>query len=537
MVVAARALADKWAQPFLLYTGARRWALCFLLGALSALAFPPVGFFPVLWLTLPSFLWVLDGAFAGTAHQRRARFKGFFSSAWWFHFGFFAASLWWIAEAFLVEADVYAWMIPFAVTLMPAGLALIPALVVALASLFWSTGARRVLVFAVALSCADWLRGHLFTGFPWNAWGYVADANSIFLQLSAYLGVYGLSLYVLLVFAAPAAFLRQSGRRAGLVLASYALLLAVGLGAGAYRYTALTVSPTPWQVTVIQPNIPQAEKWQPKNRDLLLPHYLELTSKALAKLDPAKPAVVVWPESAFPYLLTEEPGALPLIGNVLRGGNILLTGGIRGERRSDGDFFYNSVYAINDRGEVLDVYDKVHLVPFGEYLPFRNLLQSLGVERLVPAPSDFTAGYRYRALNWGDGLSVQPLICYEAIFTDTRLPLSERPDFIANVTNDAWFGETFGPYQHFAQARMRAVEQGIPVVRSANTGISAIIDPKGKVLAEIDVNETGSIQGHLPNLLEPTPYSRLGNAIFGGLILTIICLLLVLGGLLPTRRD
>ncbi|WP_310618398.1 apolipoprotein N-acyltransferase [Flexibacterium corallicola] len=533
----SEAILQKWAEPFLLSWSIRRWVLSFCLGGLSALAFQPFGLVPVLLVTLPALVWTLDGASAGTNKISKERFLGFFSTGWWFSLGFFMAGLYWIGEAFLVEAETYAWMIPFAVTGVPAVISLFPALALALVSFFWSQRWERILLLAVALSLSDYARGHLFTGFPWNLWGYIFLVKPEFAQGAAIFGVYGLSLLAILLFTIPALLLGKSiGRQ--LMLVALMVLLFVGYGAASYvRFFNHPTQFTKVDLLVVQPNVPQKEKWKPENRHKLLPRYIEQTEGALAGGPTAGNTLIFWPESAFPYLLTSEPGALSSIDEMLKPGETLITGAIRGEKTSQGRFFYNSVYTIEDGNGIRDVYDKVHLVPFGEYLPYRKLLQSMGVDKLVPAPADFSSGFRYRTMRAGENLTMKPLICYEAIFPYAAMSPAERPDFIANITNDGWFGETQGPYQHFAQSQMRAIEQGVPIIRVANTGISGVMDPVGRVLAKIALNDSGNIRIELPKLLQTTIYSVWGDLVFLGVILSISGILLVIGVINSTRKD
>ncbi|OKL44471.1 apolipoprotein N-acyltransferase [Pseudovibrio exalbescens] len=532
--------AERLAQPFLLSWGLRRAGLCFLLGVIAAFSMPPFGLFPLLMLVFPALVWVLDGTRVAAQGDTRKKALGFFAVGWWFSFGFFLVGLSWIGEAFLVEADVYAWMMPFAVVILPAGLALFSAFSLSLASFVWGAGPNRVVALAVALTLSDFVRAHAFTGFPWNSWGYAVAQNDSLIQLAAYLGLFGLSFLVVLVASAPAALLNGKKEGRSLPLLTVCLLLVIGATSlGFWRLNTTELELDSVDIVIIQPNIPQSEKWKPENRNRLLPAYLSQTRDALADREAgANPTLVFWPESAFPFLLTQEPGALAAIADIIPQNTYLVTGGIRSGYQGEGNpVFYNSVYLIDNEGIISDVYDKVRLVPFGEYLPLRTVLQSIGVDRLVPAPSDFTPGFRYRSMDIpGIGL-FQPLVCYEAIFPQTRLEIAERPQFIANITNDGWFGESFGPYQHLIQARMRAVEQGIPVIRAANTGISAVISPLGDILSQVALNSTGSIKDRLPKLLRPTLYAKWGDWISVLFILGCVCLLLVFGALLPARRD
>ncbi len=518
-------------------SGWRRALLAFVGGLASAFAFPPYGAFPILWLTLPQLILLLDGAKQQASESRKARFAAFFRVSWAFFFGFFLVSLFWIAEAFLVDAESYAWMIPFALLILPGGLALIPSIILGGASAFWRSGISRILLFAVALALSSWLRGHILTGFPWNVWGYAFAENLTLMQSFSALGIYGVGFLVLLLFSMPVVLIDQERKAATAYITACVLVWAGVVAYGTNRLQAPQQPVAGHQVLVIQPNVPQADKWKPENRQRLLPLYLQQTEQALTEMNLDKETLIFWPESAFPFLLDEEPGALEAIAATLPQNTMLITGGIRREVSASGTHFFNSTFVVSDEGALIDIYDKVHLVPFGEYLPMRPLLQSIGVERLVPAPEDFTAGPRFEKIDLRNSLSFQPLICYEAIFPQTMLSEEERPNLLVNLTNDGWFGETSGPYQHLAQARIRAVEQGVPLVRAANTGISGLVDSNGRILAEVVLNKKGSFDSELPEILSPTLYVRMGDSIFWGIILVVVSILLVMQQLLPTRRD
>ncbi|WP_439528168.1 apolipoprotein N-acyltransferase [Pannonibacter sp.] len=498
---------------FLLAHGAKRWLLAFAAGAACVLALPPFGHLLAFFLAVPALVWLIDGAAGapGTLSSGR-RLRAGFAIGWWFGFGYFLAGLWWIGSAFLVEADRFAWMIPFAVTLLPAGLALFHGLAVALATRIWPDNWSRVVVLAGCLSVSDWLRGHVLTGFPWNAFGYVTADTLTLAQTGSLVGVYGVGALILALAAAPA--LLVDGRRSA--IGGLAVMVA-GLAAMS-SWGLVRLNGTAGQVDdsitlrIIQPSIAQNEKWKPENRSLIFQRYLELSSSARGGEEMSTTRrVYVWPESAFPFLLTQEPEAISEIDNLLQPGEVLITGAIRAERNPDGVNYYNSIYGILDGGTIVDAYDKVRLVPFGEYLPFADVLERLGLRALVNAPSPFQAGYAHAVLSSGDLPSFSPLICYEVIFPQIPGSLADRPKWLVNLTNDAWFGDTAGPYQHFAQARFRAIEQGLPLVRSANTGISAVVDSYGRQVEALAPFVVGAIDTPLPAAIAPTLFARYGD--------------------------
>lgn len=519
------------AQVFLLAHGWRRWLLAALAGAIAALAMPPFGLFPVLALSMPALVWLLDGAISDEMGWAR-RLRPGFAIGWWFGFGFHLAGLWWIGRAFLVEADVFAWMIPFAVVLLPAGLALFTGFATLVAGLAWRDGPDRLLLLALVLTLADWLRGHVLTGFPWNLWGYAFGDYTVLMQPAALVGVYGLGLLVVTVFCGLAGFAdgTRGGRRMG---GASLLLLAVVAGYGAARLSLAPVSGgEEIAIRVVQPSIPQEEKWQPENRARVFQTYLEASRAPWqgAEGDAELPRLVIWPESAPPFLLTEAPEALAAIADLLRDEDTLVTGAIRASVEDAGRrVFYNSVFVIDGEGTIRDAYDKVRLVPFGEYLPLGDLLEGIGLTKLVELPGTFRAGFRHRTLEPVAGPAFLPLICYEAIFPQAATTRDGRPGFLLNVTNDAWFGDTPGPRQHFVQSRMRAVEQGLPVVRAANTGISGVVDPYGRVLEMRPLMEAATIDTRLPSAISAGAFARYGQTALS------IFLIVFLGTLLITR--
>lgn len=498
--------------------GWRRAVLAVLAGALSVLAFAPVHAWPVMLLSFAALLWLLDGCHARHA-TLAARVKCAAIVGFWFGFGIFLAGLYWIAEAFLVEPWRHAWLIPFVMTAMPAGMALFFAAACALAMAMWLPGAGRVFALAIAFALAEYARGHVLTGLPWNLLGYAVLGSLPLMQLASLFGVYALSLLAVLLFASPAAFSAPSGSQlAGRwPTAALAVLMlgALGLGHvwGERRLTSAETADTGVKLRIVQANVDQALKWRPENSEEIFGDYLRLTkSDGIATVD-----LVIWPETAVPFLLADSPDALALIGDALPQGTALLVGSARfvEERDAQGDLdarrIYNSLLVIDDKGALLDAYDKRHLVPFGEYLPFQDFLESLGFMQMTGVRGGFSEGSGALLLAVPGAPKVRPLICYEIIFPNEIADKQERPGWLLNLTNDAWFGRSAGPYQHFHQARVRAVEQGLPLARAANTGISAVIDPYGRILAEIGLGETSIADANLPQAITPTLFVRRGN--------------------------
>lgn len=521
--------------------GWRRFGLAFLFGAISALAMPPFDAAPVLFATLPALVLLLDGAVADQSFGRRLRAAA--AIGWWFGFGYFLAGLWWIGSAFLVEADVFAWMLPFAVAGLPAGLALFYALATALAAVFWTPGPGRTFALALGFAAAEWLRGHVLTGFPWNGFGYALTFTEPTMQAASLVGVYGLAFLAVVVFAAPAALIRGGGfaGRAGLglVAVAAAALLAVFVYGGMRldRAGADRLAEPEVHLRIVQPSIDQKKKWDPAARDQVFDTYLDLSRAPPAGGGPLPDGLVlVWPESAVPFFLADASAAVDAIAAGLPPSGRLLTGAARYERTGLGATdaeFYNSILQVTRNAAVEIVYDKVHLVPFGEFLPFQDLLERLGIEQLTKLPGGFTSGKDRSVVRLSGVPPFSALICYEIVFPGEATPPGDRPAWLLNLTNDAWFGRTPGPYQHLRQARVRAVEEGLPLVRAANTGISAMIDPYGRILDHLALGDAGVIDARLPAPIPPTVFAR-----FGDLPLLLALLLTALSlGTVKMRND
>ncbi|TAL83619.1 MAG: apolipoprotein N-acyltransferase [Beijerinckiaceae bacterium] len=534
--------------------GWRRRLTAFCAGAIGALALAPFNFLPAMIVPMTVAVWLIDGAAeskTGIAWRpgfRSASLGNAFRIGWWWGFGYFVAGLWWLGSAFLVQPDDFAWALPLGVVALPAGLAFFPALGFALARLVWAPGASRILALAAGLGFSEWLRGHILSGFPWNAYGMALGDHLLFAQFAAIGGLYGLTVLAIVIFAAPALIADRkafpsrdssaAGWRAkvpgGLV---FALLLLAGLAAygglrlaGGHAGVLASV-----KVRIMQPNLSQDAKFSPNNGPSILKNYLSLSDRSTGPKHTglADVNLLVWPESPFPFLLDQEPQALSEIGKALPPGTILVTGAARAEdrRQPDGSHrtvFFNSMQVLTHGGLILDTYDKVHLVPFGEYLPFGKWFDKLGLRQFVDVPGGFEAGHNHTVLSLPGLPDAVPLICYEAIFPEEVARAvkdgASRPGFLINITNDAWFGRTAGPHQHFAEARLRTIEEGLPMVRGGNTGISAIIDPYGRVESKLGLGQEGVVDGLLPKNIPAPPFTR--APVLAG-ILSWLCALLI----------
>jgi apolipoprotein N-acyltransferase len=509
--------------------GWKRAGIAFAAGALSVLAMAPFNAWPVLFVTFPVVVWLIDGAGAG-------RWRGLPSAAtagFWFGLGYFVPGLYWIGYAFLVDASTFAWLLPFAVLGLPIYLALFTALGFALARLLWTRGAARILALAVSLTAGEWLRGHVLTGFPWNTLGYALTEPLALAQAASLVGLWGLTFLAVAIFASPAVLIENNprGHRSWIAPGAAILLL---IAMGAFGIVRLSLNPTRMvanvKLRIMQPNLQQDVKFDYAAKAEVMKHYLALSDRASGPQSTGvrDASILIWPESAFPFFLTREADVMSDIADFLPRQTVLITGSVRAPDVPPGTRItraYNSIYVIDHDGTVLSVYDKLHLVPFGEYLPFQDLMEKIGFEQLTKVQGGFIPGTQRRSIPVPDAPRALPLICYEAIFPGDVATNEDRPGWIVNLTNDGWFGISTGPYQHLQQARLRAIEQGLPLVRAANTGISAVIDPLGRIVARLGLGAEGVLDAPLPAEIPPTLYAALGN--MPAAVLLLIALVLV----------
>jgi apolipoprotein N-acyltransferase len=545
-------VATSFADGVMLAWGWRRRLIALAAGAAGALAMPPLDLWPAFAVSMPIGVWLVDGAGVDGKHPRLATLRSAAGAGWWFGFGYHLAGLWWLGAAFLVNGDEFAWALPLGVLVLPAGLALFFALAFALARFFWSEGPWRILTFAWTLAGSEWLRGHVLTGFPWNVPGMALGQNLILAQAASLVGLYGLTLIALLIFASPATIATEASPRARWTAPALGLLALAGLTAfGAWRLEAAPGVVAGVRLRIMQPNLAPDQKFIPANREEIVSRYLALSDKATSpeRNSVADVTHLFWPESAFPFILARDPAMLARIAEMLGERTTLITGAIRAQEPLPGELnarFFNSIYVIGKGGTILSSDDKVHLVPFGEYLPLGEWFDRLGLRQFVRVPGGFTPGVERKRLDIPGLPGAAPLICYEAIFPGDVLPRDGRGDgqgdgrpvgLMVNVTNDAWFGLTSGPYQHLAQARLRSVEEGLPLVRAANSGISAVIDPYGRVTASLPLGVEAVLDAQLPRAIAPPLYARFGDAAFWILLLASVVATFRLHRRRPLARD
>src|SRR3981081_4416861 len=408
---------------------------------------------------------------------------------------------------------------PFAVLGLPAYLALFPALGFALARLIWTRDASRGIARAASLTSSDWLRGHVLTGFPWNTFGYALTEPLALAQTASLIGLWGLTFLSVAIFASPSVLVDGVARgRNTSVAPVMALFLLIVIGI--FGTVRLALQPTGTganvKLRIMQPNLQQDVRFNYSAKPEVMQKYLTLSDRASGPQSTGvrDASILIWPESAFPFFLTREADAMAQIAELLPKGTVLVTGSVRAPDLPAGTRItraYNSIYVIDHDGSVLSVYDKLHLVPFGEYLPFQDWMEKLGFVQLTKVSGGFIPGLRRKPMEVPGAPRMLPLICYEAVFPGDVAARDDRPGWIINLTNDGWFGISTGPYQHLQQARLRAIEEGLPVVRAANTGISAVIDPEGRIVARLGLGIEGVLDASLPTAIPPTIYARIGD--------------------------
>lgn len=497
----------------ILLSGWRRYGIAFLAGLISALAMPPFDLVFVLFFTFPVLVWLMDGAASEPSSGIFSKLMDGFRPGFFFGFGYFFAGLWWIGNAFLVEAEDFLWALPIAIIAVPFALSLFWGCATALARIFWSDNAGRLFTLAASFTLFEYLRGFVATGLPWNPISGAAYFTPLMMQSASVLGIYAMTAFAVFAFSTVAVIvpgINNQGKTRKLVFTLSAVFLIAHVSFGIVRLQNASQDFVPEvALRLVQPNIDQRFKFDKEREEENFQVYMDLSSGAGKDIDKeglSGTTHLIWPESVFPYLLTQRRDTLASIGAMLPEGTSLLTGAARAEAATSGGegFVFNSIYIINDEGEIVSAADKTHLVPFGEYVPFQHVADILGIEQLANQDGGFEAGSSRKLLSTGIGPKILALICYEIIFSGDLWNDDERPGWIMNLTNDAWFGNTPGPYQHLRQSVLRGVEEGLPVVRVANSGISGVYDAYGRKLDELPLGESGIIDSKLPVALKPT---------------------------------
>lgn len=490
-------MLDRISNEIMLSWGLKRVVIAALAGVLASFALAPFDFFAVLFVAFPILVWLLDGANYDKHRGFVEKMWPIFGIGWAFGFGYFSAGLWWLANTVLVSPEGAVWMLPFALFGLPAVLAVFYGLATMLAQMVWSDNLSRIFALSASFGLFEYLRSFIFTGFPWNVIGYGAMPVPVAMQIVEITGIFGISVFTVFVVSVPALLTTKKGLRSGVMIAGLFVTLQLGYGALVLSQHDQAFSDA--TVRLVQPSIEQSEKWDDERRDGIFQTHLALTA-ANNPWNAQKPDIIIWPETSVPYILTKTPTALELIADVLDENQILLAGAVRLEEQIAGqkDQYYNTIYALNGAGQIIASADKAHLVPFGEYLPFDRFARTIGLAPLADSFGGYTAASQQRPIDLPDGLRILALICYEIIFPKYADNSGLKADVIVNVTNDAWYGKTPGPYQHLRQSQIRAIEQGLPLLRAGNNGISVITDNRGRILSGMEIDYFGFLDYEIP---------------------------------------
>jgi apolipoprotein N-acyltransferase len=510
------------AETAMLAHGWRRFLMLLVAGAIAGLSVPPLFFLPALFVTFPFWVWALDGA------ERRRGIGRLFGPAFRigfaFGWGYFIVAFHWLGMAFFLEGGWPLYVMPFAILALAALIAFFWGIGSALAHLFWSDGAWRIVVLATFVSIAEVARGTLFSGFPFDLLGYALTANPEMMQLASVIGVYGLTALCALLVMTPALIWPADGR--GLVARLVPFFLAVAIIAAQVGWGNARIAATPitdrtdMKVRLVQPIVTEHSEVLTEAPPEILSHLINTTEQGgLAGI-----THIVWPESVFPFFFSTYPETLARIARMLPAETMLLTGAPREPSVLDGDDpadnpGYNSILAIDTNGEVVASYDKSHLVPFGEYLPFADFWKLFGIRQFVPGTNGWAPGEGKRLMSPPGTPPFIALICYEAIFSGDLGADPAKAEFLLNISNDEWFDGSIGLAQHAHHARLRAVETGLPMIRATNSGLTMLVDPLGRITAELPPEIAGILDVVPPNKIEPTLFDRFGNLPFYGALL------------------
>lgn len=486
-----------------LATGTRRLLYAFLLGVLAVPGLAPLYWWPLFLISFAGLFILLENPTSK---------KQLFWTGWCYGFGYFTFGLYWISFALHIDLAKWWWLIPFAAIGLPLVLSIYYGIAALCAWPERGHRGRTILALVIGFSLVEYLRGYLFTGFPWNLPAYIWLETALAMQLSL-IGAYGLTF----VSFGLAAILRLT-----LVRKSYGLIFIAILGAlwgggyfiQIYNTDQMAENPTDTRVLLVQPNIPQVDKW---NRDKFNDNFEKLLRLSSGYNETERPDIIIWPETALTWPIQYLDEIKPRLDKIIGPEQILITG-ILDYGEND---FYNSLIVLDDHVRITEQYNKFHLVPFGEYIPFRDYISMGPVATALETTGDFSAGKGPSTLQGTNNLSFSPLICYEIIFPGKVYNTENRPNYIVNVTNDGWYLNSAGPYQHLSISRARAIETGLPVIRVANTGVSAVIDPNGRFITTLALSQEDSAITPLPPRVEVTLYGRYKDLAFFGMVVIL----------------
>lgn len=486
--------------------------VAFLCGWLAVAALPPFFVWPVLLICVSVLLWLIN---------RSNSAKKSFGLGYSFGFAFFAFGLSWINNALLIEATTFGWLIPITFVASGAFFGLFAAIP---AWLCWYVRKPilQYLLFTSLFVLCEWVRSFFLTGFPWNLLGTTLAFSDTMIQLASIGGTYLLSLMVLLVAGIPFVFLNIKGLKNRVMLLSLVAILIGGIyGFGWWRLNKHPYEKSDVVVRLVQPAIPQSMKWNPAQLDMNLQKHIKMSQYPSDE----KINFIVWGETAFPYSLEFDDYQRSLLQYAIPEKTWLLTGGLRYKLLNDREYeVYNSLFVVDDKTNIVDSYDKSHLVPFGEYVPLREYLPKWA-RPIASAIGNFRKGNGPKVMQVEKLPKFGGLVCYEVIFPHEILNQNNRPDWLVNITNDGWYGKSAGPYQHLVATKMRAVEEGVTIVRVAGSGISALVDPVGRIIKQIGLHQEGIADVNLPKISQfTTLYSCYGNLLIVGLCLVLVVL-------------
>lgn len=505
------------AERIILMEGWKTYGLAIGAGGLTTLALAPFHIMPVVFLTIPTLVWMLDGAIADPKKHKGFRFNPAFKIGWMFGFGYFAVGLWWIPNAILVRSPEIIWLMPIAVVAIPAVLACYWGVGAVIAKMLADESWKRIMALAVGFAIVEYARDNMLKefglGFAWNLFGYTFLPETITMQIVSVVGIHTITLFAFFIAATPAMIAKKDNNTK--IMISIAGILIVGqIGFGIIQTNKHKEEYVPnIKIRIVQPNIEQKKKLNPNAAAEILQTYIKLSDKNTGPQTASAKSFthIIWPESAFSFFLEQQPVALNIIDNLLAGNTQLITGAITSKENK----VFNSILMLDSNARIIGRSHKIRLVPFGEFLPMRKIMEKLGMKNLTQINGDFEIGKR-QIMHSQYTPPFLPLICYEIIFSNDY-DISDpniKPKWIVNLTNDAWFGKSTGPHQHAHQAIVRGVEMGMPVIRVANTGISLITHPNGKIIKKLNMNTQNVIDAKLPKNKNSTLFTKWGYSIF-----------------------
>ena len=502
----------------------------FLLGAITILGFTPYNLTFINFFTFPIllFLILIIKKRTQSKYRKKKSNRYFFYLGCAFGFGFFLSGNYWISIS-LTHDEMFRGLIPFALVLIPLFLSLFFGLAILLAGFFAEKNISFIFIFSLVFSIFEFLRGNLLTGFPWNLISYTWSWSIESIQILSLIGTYSFSLISITFFCVPFLFFQKGIIKKNILLLSIFLIIFIGN----YWYGVIKLNNNNYKfdsgidVKIISPNF-SLDNFSNQDEEFKLKRLIKISNP-----EKDKKTLFIWPEGIFyQSYLKDIKKYQNLFGDTFSKNHLIIFGinNFANDNNSDKDRYFNSLVVLNNKLEIISLYNKINLVPFGEFLPFEKILSQFGLKKITPGYSSFSSGDIRATINLGTEFNekiILPLICYEIIYSGKIKTKNQNPDLVVNISEDAWFGQSIGPHQHFSKAIFRSIEEGIFLARSANKGISAFIDPNGRVLKSLNTRESGNIELNFPYFNQPTLFSNYGNKIFFLIILLYIFLILI----------